>query len=61
MQNFFKQISKSLLDLPNMAITRNPAKRAALGEKGGRWVLLQWAKEKVLRAFEANLGNMLEF
>ena len=38
----------------------NQKQRETLGEKGRRWVVSQWAKEKVLRVFEAHLGNMLE-
>ena len=49
------QLSDALLKLAS-----NPAKRAALGGQGRHWVLSQWAKEKVLPAFEAHLGNMLE-
>ena len=41
-------------------LAKNQKQRETLGERGRRWVVSHWAKEKVLHVFEAHLGNMLE-
>jgi colanic acid biosynthesis glycosyl transferase WcaI len=50
-----KKLSEILLKL-----SRNPVRRAKLGEKGRNWVVSNWAKEKVLFEFEAELRKLLE-
>ena len=41
-------------------LAKNQKQRETLGERGRRWVVSHWAKEKVLHVFEAHLGDMLE-
>ncbi|MBT7600295.1 MAG: glycosyltransferase WbuB [Anaerolineae bacterium] len=41
-------------------LAKSPKKRAFLGNKGRKWVVSRWAREKVLDRFEKNLEGMLE-